>query len=79
MSKNRYVETALEMSGYSKMLDIWTDLCLFLNRDLLDQFQQDWSSSITSKERFEFYSIFRQGIQRSIYRLFAVTLFPSLY
>ena len=33
MSKNRYVETALEMSGYSKMLDIWTDLFLFLNRD----------------------------------------------
>ena len=29
MSKNCYVETALEMSGYSKMLDIWTDLYLF--------------------------------------------------
>ena len=30
---------------------------------LLDQFQQDWSASITSKERFEFYSIFKQSIQ----------------
>ena len=29
MSKNCCVETALDMSAYSKMLDIWTDLCLF--------------------------------------------------
>ena len=29
ISKNCCVETALEMSGCSKMWDIWTDLCLF--------------------------------------------------
>ena len=34
---------------------------------LLDQFQQDWSASITSKERFEFYSIFKQSIQTEKY------------
>ena len=31
--KNCCVETALEMSGCSKMWDILTDLCLFSNRD----------------------------------------------
>ena len=34
---------------------------------LLDQFQQDWSASITSEERFEFYSIFKQSIQTEKY------------
>ena len=34
---------------------------------LLDQFQQDWSTSVTSKERFEFYSIFKQSIQTEEY------------
>ena len=34
---------------------------------LLDQFQQDWSASVTSKERFEFYSIFKQSIQTEKY------------
>ena len=66
MSKNCCVETALEMSGYSKMWDIWTDLSVFKQR-LLDQFQQDWSASITSIERFEFYSIFKQSIRTEKY------------
>ena len=34
---------------------------------LLYEFQQDWSASITSKERFEFYSIFKQSIQTEKY------------
>ena len=33
----------------------------------LDQFQQDWSASITSTERFKFYSILKQGIQTEKY------------
>ena len=33
MSKNCCVEMALELSGYSKMLDIWTDSYLFWNGD----------------------------------------------
>ena len=37
-----------------------------LKQRLLDQFQQDWSASITSKERFEFYSIFKQSIQTEL-------------
>ncbi len=41
-------------------------LSVFKQR-LLDQFQQDWSASITSKERFEFYSIFKQSIQTEKY------------
>ena len=34
---------------------------------LLDQFQQDWSDSITSKERFQFYSIFKHSIHAEKY------------
>ena len=34
---------------------------------LLDQFQQDWSAGITSKERFKFCSIFKQSIQTHKY------------
>ena len=41
-------------------------MCLFSQR-LLDQLQQDWSASITSKERFEFYSVFKQSIQTEKY------------
>ena len=33
----------------------------------MDQFQQDWSASITSKEHFEFYSIFKQSIHAEKY------------
>ena len=34
---------------------------------LLDQFQQHWNDSITSKERFFLYSIFKQSIQTKKY------------
>ena len=34
---------------------------------LLDQFKQDWSAGITSKERFQFYSIFKRSIQTEMY------------
>ena len=39
----------------------------FFKQRLLDQFQQDWSDSITSKERFEFYSIFKHSIHAEKY------------
>ena len=39
----------------------------FFKQRLLDQFQQDWSDSITSKERFEFYSIFKHSIHTEKY------------
>ena len=45
------------------MLNIWTDLCLFLNRDC----RINSSNTGTSKDRFEFYSIFKQSIQTEKY------------
>ena len=38
-----------------------------LKQRLLDQFQQDWSDSITSNERSEFYSIFKHSIHTEKY------------
>ena len=58
MSKDCCVETAV---GHLNRF-----VSVFKQR-LLDQFQQDWSASITSKERFEFYSIFKQSIQTEKY------------
>ena len=45
------------------MLDIWTDLCLFLNRDC----KNSSSNTETSKDRFEFYSIFKRSVQTEKY------------
>ena len=67
-----HVKELLRRNGFG---DIWLLQNVgYLNRfvsvfkqRLLDQFQQDWSASITSKEHFEFYSIFKQSIQTEKY------------
>lgn len=41
--------------------DLSAFLCLFRTR-LIDKFQQDWSESVSTSERFEFYSSFKTSI-----------------
>jgi len=59
-----HVRTLLGVNGFQ---DVWAQqnigdlgafLCLFRRR-LIDRFQQDWSYSIRTSDRFEFYSSFK--------------------
>ena len=67
-----YVEELLCRNGFG---DVWLQQNVgHLNRfvsvskqRLLDQFQLDWSGSITSKERFQFYSILKHSIRAEKY------------
>ena len=80
MSKNCYVETALEMSGYSKLWDTSTDLSLFLNRDCWVSSSKTGVLVLLQKNALNFirFSICFY-LDKEVCRLFAVTLFPRSF
>ena len=67
MSKSCCVETGFCDVWLQQNVGHLNRFVSFFKQRLLDQFEQDWSDSITSKERFEFYSIFKHSIHTEKY------------